>query len=180
MSTKFSQFTQGGQLLASDILVGLRAGNNTQFTWPSGSQIASGTLTNAQFCAIYATPQVLIPAPATGYGVCILNFYMQVKFSVAAFGAGGVVGLQYGSAPFLAGTNAFIGNATKTIPAAFFTGAAANQMTWLYSNTNTGTLLTAGLNTQAISISNTIAAFTPNAGTSTVNYAIEYIVVPMN
>lgn len=140
--------------------------------------VAEGTISAAAFQGMSVTPVQLIAAPAAGFGIIVLNAYLELVFVTAAPANGGVIIFQYGNTATGAGTNVITNGAAETIPASFATGAAANQFQVLVS-LNQGTTLSAGITAVGVFLSNQTGAFTANGGTSSLRYAVSYMIVPM-
>jgi len=131
-----------------------------------GSLTDTTILTQAQIEAMYATPQLIIPAAGSGTVIQVLNSIVYTNFQTAAFQNGGVVVLQYGNTAHGAGTNAL----SATIPAAEI-NASSSQVYAL--NGNTGNALT-GISNTGIYISNQTGAFTNGNAASTVTITSTY------
>jgi hypothetical protein len=140
---------------------------------------ASGTISAANFQGMFATPVQLIPAPAAGFGIVVFSAYLELVFATAAPAGGGVIVFQYGNTVHGAGVNTIINGGTTTIAAAFATGAAVNQWTTLENGANIGTTASSTTTALGVFLSNQTAAFTANGGTSSIRYAVNYMIVPM-
>ena len=144
----------------------------------SSVTVAQGSIAAAAFQGMYAAPVQLIAAPAAGFGIIVLSAYLELVFTTAAPAAGGVIIFQYANTVHGAGTNVITNAAAATIPAAFATGAAASQFQVLAS-LNQGTTAGAGITALGVFLSNQTQPFTANGGTSSLNYGVTYMVVPM-
>lgn len=123
------------------------------------------TLTAAQILAMYATPQLLIPAPGAGFAIIVDQISFYYNFVTAAFASGGVNIVQYAATANGAGTNAL----SATIPAATLTTGSSR----IYAlGGNVGNALT-GVTNQGIYLSNQTGAFT-GGGASTVTVSLNY------
>lgn len=65
MTTKFSQFNQGGAIQAGDVVVGLRAGINTQFAAPALPELGWFSVNASQPLVINQGYKFTNPIPAT-------------------------------------------------------------------------------------------------------------------
>lgn len=123
------------------------------------------TLNAAQISAMFATPQLLIPAPGAGFATIVDQVSYYFNFATAAFATGGATVVQYAATANGAGTNAL----SATIPAAMLTTGSSR----LYSLVGVvGSALT-GITNQGIYLSNQTAAFTAG-GASTVTVSLNY------
>jgi hypothetical protein len=129
----------------------------------SAPQVATVTLTATQINAMYAVPVSVIAAPGAGKAIVVTGLAWDFVYGSAAFAAGGVVTLQYGSTLHAGGILT-----TTGIAAASLTGISANS---LLTDTQIPIVATSAntVNT-AIYISNATQAFTTGTGTtSTLN-----------
>lgn len=140
--------------------------------WSGGIATASVTLTAAQVLAMYATPQLIVGAPPTGYAV-IPTAAQIVTLVSTAFAGGGAAQLQWGSTIHAGGTLAL----DATTPAAEITAASSQVYTQYGVVTTTATPI-ANLNGLGLYFSNATGAFTGGAG-STVTISVAYMVVPV-
>lgn len=128
-------------------------------------QYAKIAMTAAQFNGMYATPYLMLAAPAAGSVIVIKNFVLAQAYGGAAYASGGAINLQYGNTTHAAGVAA-----SNTISAASITGMNASQQV------GTNGLMAAGANTAtAIYLTNATGAFT--TGTGTWNVHVWYAVV---
>lgn len=88
MSTKFSQFNAGGAIVAGDVIVGLRAGVNTQFNAPalpvlpwSVIVVSQPLLINEGYFILNNIPQNFLLPVAANFG----EILQIVNFSGVAF-----------------------------------------------------------------------------------------------
>jgi hypothetical protein len=140
---------------------------------------ASGTISAANFQGMYATPVQLIAAPSAGLGILVLSAYLELVFATAAPASGGAIIFQYGNTVHGAGVNTIINGGTTTIAATFATTATVNQWTTLENGANIGTTASSTTTALGVFLSNATGAFTANGGTSSIRWAINYMIVPM-
>ncbi len=140
---------------------------------------ASGTISAANFQGMYATPVQLIPAPGAGFGIVVFSAYLELVFATAAPAGGGAIIFQYGNTVHGAGVNTIKNGGTLTVAATFATTAAVNQWTTLENGANIGTTASSTTTNLGVFLSNATGAFTANGGTSSITYAINYMIVPM-
>lgn len=139
-------------------------GNGLSFTGtslqlnPTYLQLATFSLTAAQFKGMYATPVSVLAAPAAGYVNIVDSVYMNMTYGTTQFAAGGAVGLQYGNTDHLGGQPA-----SSTEAATDYTGAAANAIFRIDGMTNTA--ISSDAIATAIYISNASGAFTTGDST---------------
>jgi len=138
-------------------------------------QVATGTLSSAQWQGMYATPVDLIPAPGAGKMVVVVSCSIELVWVSAEYTGGGTVALQYGSAAHDVGPLA-----TATIAASAFTvarvGNGANSVAGA-----AGAIPQAAATSLAntgIYISNGSAAFA--TGDSTFKYSIAYYIASVS
>lgn len=146
------------------------AGANGVAGFTSGSVTVSGVLTAANITGMNAAPVLIIPAPAAGFAV-LVNWFELNFVRVASFAAGGAISLEYGNAAAAAGPLA-----TGTIAAGALT--AANNTISKTVGASLSAVNTAAVSGIALYISNDTAAFTGGVG-STVNYTVNYVIVPV-
>jgi len=173
--------TTGATVANNFVMASGVAGQITDSGIPvAGLQLnASGTISDVNFQGMYATPVQLIPAPAAGFGIVVFSAYLEIVFATAAPANGGAIIFQYGNTIHGAGVNTIANGGTLTIAAAFATGAAVNQWTTLENGTNIGTTASSTTTALGVFLSNDTGAFTANGGTSSIRYAVNYMIVPM-
>ena len=134
----------------------------------TATQIAQGTITNAQMLAgIYATPVQLIPAPGANRVIVVTNATISIVYATTQYQNGGAVILQYDNTVHGAGTN----TCTGTLAAASVNGATANNFILLVGTTQAWGLNTA-LGNKGVFISCATGEFTN--GDSPLKYSIQY------
>lgn len=138
-------------------------------------RFATGSFSLAQVQGAFTTPVEIIPAPGSGLMVLVHWFALQLIYGSAAYSGGGAAYLQYGNTAH--GTNYATGSAA--IPAAFYTGLAANSAisTTGQINSTTG-LATSVCGNAAITYTNATAVFTSGTGGSGKWYCL-YSIVPI-
>jgi hypothetical protein len=130
------------------------------------------TLTAAEVDAMYATPQLIVPAPGTG--LALLPTACQIVTVVStAFAGGGIAQLQWGNTAHAGGTVAL----DTTTPAAEIT-AAASQIYTQYGVATTTVTPIATANGLGLYFTNATGPFTGGTG-STVTLSVSYMVVPV-
>lgn len=134
----------------------------------SGSVNSTILLTAAEVLAMFATPQLLVPAPGAGKALMVTNAQIVTE-PVTPFAGGGAAIVQYGNAIHGAGTDAL----AATIPAAEITAATAQIYT--VQGYGSGTVST-GITDTGLYFSNATAAFTGGAD-STVSVVLQYQVI---
>jgi hypothetical protein len=134
---------------------------------------ATVTLTAAQVLAMYATPQLIVPAPGTGLALMPTAAQIVTLVGTAAFAGGGAAQLQWGNTNHAGGTVAL----DATTPAAEIT-AAASQIYTQYGVPTTTVTPIATANGLGLYFTNATGPFTGGAG-STVTIALSYMVVPV-
>lgn len=122
-------------------------------------QLATFSLTAAQFKGMYATPVSVLAAPGAGLMNIVDSVAINMTYGTTQYAAGGAVGLQYGNSAHLAG-----GAASATEAATDYTSAAANTMFRFGAGLGAGAVTSTSINT-AIYISNATAAFTTGDST---------------
>jgi hypothetical protein len=133
-------------------------------TSPGPIFTATLTLTSAQILALFTTPVVIVPAPATGFYINPMETVLRTLPGGSAYAAGGVVQLALGAAATVViGTiaaAAVITNAADQI-------AASSIALWTGSEAN--------CDAQPLVINNASGAFTTGNGTLsvTVYYTVE-------
>jgi hypothetical protein len=140
---------------------------------------ASGTITDVNFQGMYATPVQLIPTPGAGFGILVLSAYLEIVFATAAPANGGAIIFQYGNTVHGAGVNTIANGGTLTVAATFATTAAVNQWTTLANGANIATTASSTTTNLGVFLSNATGAFTANGGTSSIRWAVNYMIVPM-
>jgi hypothetical protein len=134
---------------------------------PLGVVTTQVALTSAQIKAMYATPVLIVPAPASSQLVVLNQISFTYLYSTAQYTAGGAIGLEWGNVAHLAGDAA-----SDTLAAATFNGYAASN-NFILTPDNTDTLAhTLGL---GVYLSNATGAFATGSGTLLVN--VSYSVV---
>lgn len=154
-STAGSGFTIGNFTSAADTAGTIQ---DSGFNVANVLQHARVTLTAAQWNGMYATPVQLIAAPGANKINVIEQVTLGMTFVSAAYAAGGVVGIQYGSTAHGAGPVA----STTEAAADFFAGAST--MFRLGSGLSTGAPFSTTANA-ALYISNLTGAFTTGDST---------------
>lgn len=134
---------------------------------PSLASQAIVPMTLAQWLGMYATPYLLVAAPASGYMNIVESVYIDYDYGSAALANGGAVSVQYGSTDHAGGTLV-----TNAEAATDFTGASAETMYRLQGTLSTGTLKSAGV-AAALYISNDTAPFITGTG-GTFNVIVNY------
>lgn len=130
------------------------------------------TLLQSDVQAAYATPVLLLDAPAAGYGNTIIAGSVTTVVGTA-FANGGVGVIQYSSTPHGAGGFAMNG----TFPAAEITAATSQYYIGL-PFTQGGTVATSAIAGLGVYFSNQTSAFTGGAN-SKVIISLQYAIVPM-
>lgn len=132
-------------------------------------QYVKVSLTSANLKAMYATPVVIIAAPAADHIITVKESTCVYQYSTAQYTAGGALGFQYDTTAHLAGVLA-----SGTLAGATFDGFAANN-TFQLRGANAGGLYTATVG-KGLYISNDTAAFATGSGTMDVY--VWYTVTP--
>lgn len=133
----------------------------------SALAIATGTLTQANWLGMSATPVTILAAQGTGVGIIVESFSINYHFATAAFAGGGATLLQYGSTTLGAGPAA-----TNTLAAVGFSDQVSSRVAVL-TGTLAGTAIASVANT-ALTISNQTAAFTGGNALSTFAWTLIY------
>jgi hypothetical protein len=122
------------------------------------------TLTQAQVQAMHGSAITLIPAPAAGFAINILDAMLGLTVGSAAFGSGGTVEIQQNGINIATTSNALVQSATSIAIQPAFPGIGTTQ-----SN---------GAAAAAVTITNASGAFTLGAG-STLTAHLWYTVVSL-
>jgi len=144
------------------------------FANTSGIQSLSGTISTANFLTTNTAAVNIVPAPASGFMAVVQRIILNYDFNTAAFAGGGNVVLQYGAGAYNA-TNVC---SSPHIVAAVFqaTNNTVSTAAGLYgASVALNSTVTNGV---GVYLSNDTANFTAG-GTSTVNYVVEYTIVPV-
>lgn len=136
------------------------------------TQTAIVTMTAAQVNAAYATPFLIVAAPATGFALMPIAAQIITVVSTA-FTAGGVAQLQWGNTIHAGGTVAL----DTTTPTAEIT-AAASQIYTQYGVVTTTATPIATANGLGLYFTNATQGFATGTG-STVTIAVTYMTVPV-
>lgn len=138
-------------------------------------QYTSGNLNITAIQGMNAASVQVIAAPASGFMNIIQSFAIELIYGGSAAANGGAIYLQYGTGA----ANAHYATPIAGIPAAFVTGTTVNAAiaTTGQINATTG-LATSICGNSIICITNASGAFT-GGGTSSINYYITYITVPI-
>jgi len=159
----------------SDIANGTIAAANIGTGTITSTQIAAGTIGNAavspyllqyaqisvtaaQIIAAYATPLLLVAAPASGTSISINNALIRFTAGATAFTGGGAMSIQYGNTAHGAG-----GTPVTTLAASQVTSATSSD-NQLQSVAATTVIPQA----TALYLSNATAAFATGNGTMTI------------
>lgn len=137
-------------------------GNMKQGGVTASTQFAAQvTLTAAQLIAMYTTPVVIVPAPASGIGIVVDYLAAQMKPTATQFTSGGVVTFQYGVTAHGAGTLVHGGS----IPAAVINaGTGALTLLSPTAAANGLTVPTDGTTASGLYISNATGVFATGTG----------------
>ncbi len=90
---------------------------------PQVIQFASGTISLANFIAMYTTPQILVAAPGSGKLIVAERVVLEIVYGSAQLAGGGAIGLQYDTTTHAGGAPA-----SATMAAASFTAAVADSV----------------------------------------------------
>lgn len=122
------------------------------------------TLTAAQIIGMYAAPQLIIPAPPTGYAINPIQTVIEVDPTATQFTGGGVVAPQIGNTVHGGGTLF-----TTTLAAAVVNGASTVVTQLAGTGANVTLVKSTGSNaTAGLYLSNATGAFATGTGTLTV------------
>ncbi len=136
------------------------------------SQTAIVTMTAAQVIAAYATPFLIVAAPASGFALMPTACQIITVVSTA-FTSGGIAQLQWGNTNHAGGTVAL----DATTPTAEIT-AATSQIYTQYGVPTTTVTAIATANGLGLYFTNATQAFATGTG-STVTIAVTYMTVPV-
>lgn len=136
------------------------------------NQRKTGTLTAAQILTMFGTALEILPDLAAGYMYVVDKLVLETEYDGVAFGAGGTIALNYGTAA--AGTN----YAAATVASTFLTAGFVDQVTSSAGVFGGGVLSTTVVDGVALSLTNAAAAFTLGTG-AVITYHVDYKVVPV-
>ena len=125
---------------------------------PNTIQYQKSTVTAAQFKAMYATPLLVLAAPAAGSAYVVEAMVLAMTFVTTAYAAGGNVALEYGSGAHLANETATALITAATVDA--WAASSAIKAGGVMASTASTNVVATGLY-----LSNDTTAFTTGDGT---------------
>lgn len=138
---------------------------------------ATGTLTNANIAGMFAAPVQLLANPGAGNMYVVYNWALNAINNVAAFGGGGVVGVQFGTTANLPAAS----RATDTIDGGIFSTDATHRVAYaggVFAQAASAGLIAGADATAGLYISNATGAFTTGGGaTGTARWELWYSIV---